>query len=91
MIFEMIEMPLPEGEHLAEVAREAAASGEVVYLTDRGQRLAAIVPARLAELLERSSGGGLGRRVLGARAAGRSGRHDTSERIEEILASEVKL
>lgn len=27
-------MPLPEGEHLAEVAREAAASGEVVYLTD---------------------------------------------------------
>ena len=51
--FEMTEMPLPEGEHLAEVAREAAASGEVVYLTGRGQRLAAIAPARLAELLER--------------------------------------
>jgi hypothetical protein len=61
------EMPLPEGEQLAEVARESAASGDVVYLTDHGQRLAAIVPARLAELLERSSGG---RRVLGARACG---------------------
>jgi hypothetical protein len=30
-----------------------------------------------------------GRRVLGARAAGRGGRHDISERIEEILAHEV--
>jgi hypothetical protein len=69
----MTETPLPEGEQLAEVAREAAASGEVVYLTDRGQRLAAIVPARLAELLERI-GRSPGRRVLGARTAGRSGR-----------------
>jgi predicted transcriptional regulator len=31
------------------------------------------------------------RRRLGAAAAGRSGRDDTSERIEEILASEVAL
>lgn len=30
-----------------------------------------------------------GRRRLGAAAAGRSGRHDVSERIEEILAAEV--
>ena len=84
-------MPLPEGEHLAEVAREAAASGEVVYLTDHGQRLAAIVPAHLAELLERGSDMAHGRRVLKARAAARSGRHDISERIEEILRSEVAL
>ena len=82
-------MPLPQGEHLAEVAREAAVSGEVVYLTDHGERLAAIVPAGLAELLERGSGVAGGRRVLKARAAGRSGRHDISERIEEILRSEV--
>jgi hypothetical protein len=40
---------------LTEAAREAAASGEVIYLTDHGQRLAAIVPAHLAELLERGS------------------------------------
>jgi len=82
------EMPIPEGERLAEVARDAARSGQVVYLTDRGERLAAIVPARLAALLE---GGGAtgGRRVLGARGAGRSGQRDISERIEEILRSEV--
>ena len=33
--------------------------------------------------------GGSGRRQLGAAAAGRSGRSDISERIEEILAAEV--
>ncbi|WP_239332467.1 hypothetical protein [Frankia sp. CiP3] len=85
----MTEMPLPDGEQLAAVAREAASSGQVVYLTERGRRLAAIVPAGLAELLERGGEAAHGRRVLGARAAGRSGRHDISERIEEILASEV--
>jgi hypothetical protein len=85
----MTEMPLPEGEQLALVAREAAESGQVVYLTDHGQRLAAIVPASLAELLEHGAEVRGGRRVLGARGAGRSGRHDISERIEEILASEV--
>jgi len=84
-------MPLPEGEQLAEVAREAAASGDVVYLTDRGERLAAIVPAGLAGLLERGSDVARGCRVLEARAAARSGRHDISERIEEILANEVAL
>jgi antitoxin (DNA-binding transcriptional repressor) of toxin-antitoxin stability system len=80
-------MPIPEGEQLSAVARDAARSGEVVYLTDRGRRLAAIVPAALAELLDRAEGTH-GRRVLGARA-GRSGRHDISERIEEIFGSEV--
>ncbi|WP_322749826.1 MULTISPECIES: hypothetical protein [unclassified Frankia] len=85
----MTEMPLPEGERLTEVAREAAVSGQVVFLTDRGRRLAAIVPAGLAELLERVGGTSPGRRVLAARAAGRSGRHDVSERVEEILRSEA--
>ncbi len=85
----MSEIPLPDGEHLTEVARAAAESGQVVYLTDQGRRLAAIVPAGLAELLERSNAAGSGRRRLGARAAGHSGQHDISERIEEILRSEV--
>lgn len=31
--------------HLDEVAAESAATGEVIYLTRDGQRLAAIVPA----------------------------------------------
>jgi antitoxin (DNA-binding transcriptional repressor) of toxin-antitoxin stability system len=83
------DIPLPDGERLAEVAREAAESGQVVYLTDQGRRLAAIVPARLAELLERGGTTRSGRRVLGARAAGHSGQHDISERMEEILRSEV--
>jgi antitoxin (DNA-binding transcriptional repressor) of toxin-antitoxin stability system len=83
------DIPLPDGERLAAVAREAAESGQVVYLTDQGRRLAAIVPAGLAELLERGNTTGSGRRVLGARAAGRSGQHDIPERIEELLRSEV--
>lgn len=41
------------------------------------------------EALEAYLGTGDGRRRLGAAAAGRSGRSDVSERIEEILASEV--
>jgi antitoxin (DNA-binding transcriptional repressor) of toxin-antitoxin stability system len=81
-------MPIPDDERLAEAVREAAASGKVIYLTDHGQRLAAIVPAGLAALLERGEAGP-GRRTLGARAAGRSGQSDISERIEEILRSEV--
>lgn len=84
----MTDVPIPEGEQLSAVARDAARSGEVVYLTDQGRRLAAIVPASLVELLDRGEGSP-GRRVLGARAAGRSGRHDVSERIEEIFQSEV--
>jgi hypothetical protein len=85
----MTEMPLPEGDQLALVAREAARSGQVVYLTDHGHRPAAIVPASRAELLERGSEPQGGRRVLGARGAGRSGQHDISERMEEILSNEV--
>lgn len=81
-------MPIPEGERLAEVARDVARSGQAVYLTDRGERLATIVPARLAALLERGGAAG-GRRVLGARGTGRSGQRDISERIEEILRTEV--
>jgi antitoxin (DNA-binding transcriptional repressor) of toxin-antitoxin stability system len=81
-------MPIPDDDQLAAVAREAARSGQIVYLTDHGQRLAAIVPASLAALLERGDQPG-GRRVLGARAAGRSDQRDVSERIEEILRSEM--
>lgn len=41
------------------------------------------------EALEDYFGVASGRRSLGAAAAGRSGRSDVSERIEEILAAEV--
>jgi predicted transcriptional regulator len=42
------------------------------------------------EALEAYLGGTSGRRRLGAAKAGRSGKTDVSERIEEILAAEVK-
>jgi predicted transcriptional regulator len=41
------------------------------------------------EAIEAHVGGGSGRRKLLAAGAGRSGRADVSERIEEILATEV--
>jgi prevent-host-death family protein len=47
-------MPLSDARgHLDEVAHEAARTGQVVYLTERGQRLAAIVPAKFAARFER--------------------------------------
>lgn len=48
----MSELPIPEAsDHLSEVAHEAA-GGEVIYLTEGGRRLAAIVPAEVAAALE---------------------------------------
>jgi len=47
------EMAIPEArEHLADVVHRAAESGSVIYLTDHGRRLAAIVPAGAAARLE---------------------------------------
>jgi antitoxin (DNA-binding transcriptional repressor) of toxin-antitoxin stability system len=49
----MSEMPISEASgHLDEVADESAATGEVIYLTRDGRRLAAIVPAGLAAEIE---------------------------------------
>lgn len=48
----MSEMPIGEaGQHLAEVAERTKETGEVVYLTDRGRRVAAVVPVADAEAL----------------------------------------
>jgi prevent-host-death family protein len=50
------DVPIIEASaHLAEVARSAARGGEVVYLTENGQRLAAIVPAAVAARIERDA------------------------------------
>jgi prevent-host-death family protein len=46
-------MPISEASgHLDEVADESAATGEVIYLTRDGRRLAAIVPADAADEIE---------------------------------------
>lgn len=46
----MSELPVDTTPDMAEAAREAA-RGEVVYLTENGQRLAAIVSAEFATVL----------------------------------------
>jgi antitoxin Phd len=49
----MSEMPIEQAqEHLSEVVEEAERAGEVVYLTRRGQRVAAIVSPQLAAEIE---------------------------------------
>ena len=47
----MSEMPVDAAPGFADAAHEAA-RGQVVYLTERGERLAAIVPAEFAAALE---------------------------------------
>jgi hypothetical protein len=47
----MSELPVEASPDVADAAHEAA-RGQVVYLTEHGQRLAAIVPARFAAALE---------------------------------------
>ena len=47
----MSELPVDTVPSVAEAAHEAA-RGEIVYLTKNGQRLAAIVPAEFAAVLE---------------------------------------
>jgi|GEM_PF-1084610 len=47
----MSELPLDDMPGVAGAAHDAA-RGQVVYLTERGQRLAAIVPAEFAAALE---------------------------------------
>ena len=48
-------------ERLADVVNEAAYTGQVIYLTRRGRRLAAIVPVETAEAAERWEDEQLGR------------------------------
>jgi prevent-host-death family protein len=49
----MSEVPISEASgHLDEVADETAATGEVIYLTRDGRRLAAIVPVEVAAEIE---------------------------------------
>jgi antitoxin (DNA-binding transcriptional repressor) of toxin-antitoxin stability system len=47
----MSELPVGGAPGVAGAARDAA-RGHVIYLTERGERLAAIVPAEFAEALE---------------------------------------
>ena len=41
-------------DHLSDVVSRAADGGRITYVTRRGQRVAAIVPADMAEVIERA-------------------------------------
>ena len=41
-------------QHFADVVSRAAYAGRITYVTRRGQRMAAIVPAAVAEAIERA-------------------------------------
>jgi prevent-host-death family protein len=50
---DMSEIPISEASgHLDQVANESATTGEVIYLTRDGRRLAAIVPVEVAAEIE---------------------------------------
>jgi hypothetical protein len=48
----MSEIPLEEAQGEVAAAAHDAARGQVIYLTENGQRLAAIVPAEIAAEME---------------------------------------
>ncbi len=54
MLVDMSQLPLEDAPGVSDAAHEAA-SGRVVYITEEGQRLAAIVPAEYAAALEAMS------------------------------------
>jgi predicted transcriptional regulator len=59
-------------------------------LRHEAQRRGVTISELTRDALEAYVGGPSGRRRLGAAKAGRSGSTDVSERIEEILAAEVR-
>ncbi|MFL6094049.1 MAG: type II toxin-antitoxin system Phd/YefM family antitoxin [Blastococcus sp.] len=64
-------MPVSDArDHLADVVNRAAYSGEAVYITRRGRRLAAIVPAEVLEAIEAAEDAADVEAVLAARAEG---------------------
>jgi antitoxin (DNA-binding transcriptional repressor) of toxin-antitoxin stability system len=65
---------------VAESAREAA-NGQVVYITEHGQRVAGIVSAELAASLERLTAGEL---EEVASVAAREGHDDAAEFLEDL-------
>ena len=76
----MSELPIEDTPAVADAAHEAA-RGEVIYITDRGERIAAIVPPGIAAVLERLSADVLDEL---SETAARSGFEDVAELLEEL-------
>jgi antitoxin (DNA-binding transcriptional repressor) of toxin-antitoxin stability system len=68
-------------------AAHEAASGQVVYITERGERIAGIVPAELAATLERLSADDLEQAAAAATEAG----HDEAAELLEDLADRAAV
>src|ERR1700722_8756383 len=66
----MSELAIEQTPDVADAAREAA-GGQVVYITERGQRVAGIIPADLAATLEGLSADDLEQFAEAAAAVGR--------------------
>lgn len=79
----MSEMPLEDLPGLASAAHRAAEGGQVVYLTEHGQRLAAILPTDAYENYKRLQAEDDARRVREALADDRPGRSFDS--VEDMM------
>lgn len=82
----MSEVPLDDGPDISAAAHDAA-RGNVVYLTEHGERLAAIVPAEFAALLEDMTPD-QARELLEDLADGAAGRQALEEPGEDIPAEQ---
>jgi len=76
----MSELPVEDTPGVAEPAHEAA-RGQVVYITEHGQRIAAIVPPGMAAVLERLSADVLDELAV---TAAQSGADDLAELLEDL-------
>ncbi len=74
------ELPIEDTPAMADAAHEAF-RGEVIYITDRGERIAAIVPPGMAAVLERLSADVLDEL---AATATRGGLDDIAELLEAL-------
>jgi hypothetical protein len=76
----MSELPLEDAPGVSGAAHDAA-SGRVVYITERGERVAGVVSAELAAALERLSADEL---EEAAAAAAEAGHDDAAEFLEDL-------
>lgn len=83
----MSELPVDDRPDIS-VAAHQAARGHIVYLTEQGERLAAIVPAELAALLEGMTPD-QARELLEDLADGGAARQALEEPGEDIPAEQV--
>ncbi len=81
----MSELAIEQTPDVADAAREAA-GGQVVYITERGERVAGIIPADLAATLEGLSADDLEQFAEAAAAVGREGLADFLEDLADRAA-----